>query len=335
MAVGKRGIVFTLMAIIIVAFLITSEQALRPQVSSLEQDTQVAQTRTSLMHAYSRTFEQHAGQSLRTAGYFALDNMSEKVLRDGAFIADINDTFDDCVIDNAISYGGVSMNCLSGEYRLNESIDRLVELASAELGISTTYDLHGAWLMDADHLGVQMMLNLSFQIADSFASWSIENRIVNVTVDVSGIEDPLYAYLRSVSKTTERREFGRSPYKILQFNDSVFMQHYVSGSYLAYPSRAPSVLQRYMGGVTATSTCCGVESIIDRSSLINSEDRYVNYSMTDHQFVAHLTGRLDMFNCTEWDVLGKDIAGDTLILDMGRFNNVYNLTRDVGQCAWP
>lgn len=339
--IGRKGVVFTLIAIVLAVFLLATSELLDPPESAIAQDTRAAQSRVAVMSAYSTTFEQHAHDTLATAGYFTLQNMSARVRDERIFFSGgargVNATVNGCIVGNTILVRGAAQRCLPGRIGVNESLDMLVALAEEELGIATTYRVAEAWVIEEKPMQVAFFMRISYNVSDAFASWVVQDRIIRADVDVTGIEDPVYAYLSSPidPKTSERRNFSLSPLRLSQLNASTFPAFYANRSYLFLENRSPSVLQRYAGNLTARSACCGVESVVSRAMLSPAPSSYANYSMSDHQLAAHLNGTLARFNCASGEVKGIDVAGRVLVLDAWRFDSLFGLTANATTaCEW-
>lgn len=336
---ARRGVLFTIMAIVIVAMLFSLNRASTPLFTATAADTLAAQSRVSAMDAYLITLEEYTQQVLSTAGYFALENSSKKIRSERVFLANVNATVRGCIVDNQIGIQGVQHVCLPPTQDFATAMSRMITLARTNLSIITAYQIHNVWVTEENPLEVVVWMNISYNVTDSFASWDIRGKIIRAPVDVSGMSDPVYAYLNGSGFTNEQRTFSLTPFKFGQFNSSVFLQFYGNRSYVIYEGRSPSVLQRFEGKTTANSTCCGVESVMVRAWLLSAETNqtYMNLSLVDHQFSANKQGLLPVFNCNSAGVRAIVLSGLRLPIETQRFDNRYNLTaiQSSPTCVWP
>jgi hypothetical protein len=187
-----------------------------------------------------------------------------------------------------------------------------------------------------------MHLELSYNITDAFGSFRREHRNVTATIDLRGVEDPVYARLRNMTVINEpaaTHAFVQTPWLRFALNISSFGDIYLNHTYVAYLGQSPSILQRYRGQLSSVSVCCGIESVVNRSSLVAPTAAvYMNFSLIDHQLARHVTGDLAEYGCVENQVRAFEEPGTgtgTVVMETQRFDNVYNLTGvQLSQCQW-
>lgn len=340
MIAGRRGVVFTLMAILVVAFLIASQRVSEGASSLPQQEVESARSRVAMMDSYLETFERQAAASLATAGYFALQNASRKVLLEGDFFPDadaLDRTIGECIVNNTIEISGGTHVCLEGNRSMSAGLDQIVLLAQDHLLLDTDYVVHDAWIAEEEPLEVVLYANISYNVTDPvFAKFAVEDAIIRVVAGVEGIEDPLYSYLQSRGAVSVPRIFAPTSFRRFEFNPSVFDEFYSRGSYVVVESMGPSVLQRYLGQTLNTtdvnySRCCGIESVVRLSDLDSPGGTYVNYSLADHHLASHIRNPADEyylppFDCQRGEVRGYDAGEGVAPIESGRFLNIYNLS---------
>lgn len=343
---NRRGVVFTLIALVLAAFLLSAQYPGEGALSTAAAETLAAQSRVTALNAYLSTFESHAADSLGTSGYFALRSISVNVGHEGRFVADLNGTLRRCVIDNNLTRrgaGAARLPCVEGRHSLNASLHNLTALAASTLGIVTRYEVHDVWVTEERPGEVVLWMNISYNVTDGisepFARWDIHGRILRADVGVWGIEDPAYMYLNGTGHTLEQRAFSLTGLKPHEFNPGTFAAFYGSRSYVIMEGRAPSVLQRYRGDMTAASACCGIESVMLRAQLVGGDANatYQNLSMVDHHFAANKQGSRGLFACDR-TVRAIRVGGRKLVIESDRFDNRYNLSGSpdaVSACGWP
>ncbi len=335
----RSGVIFTILAMVLVAYLLSSERLAQDRLVQTASQTAIAQTRVDVIDAYLDTFEQATIASLQTAGYLALSNLSASVRRNGTYVSDINESVFQCVVGNNLTINNARVPCMRHEALLNTSLERLIAIARTELGVTTVYALHNITVHEERPFEVIFTVEISYNITDAYGQFVVDRTNLSARVDVTGIEDPLYAKLVNQSNITETRSFRQTDLLRFELNSSTFPAFYANRSYVTYEGQAPSVLQRYLGQTDRVSACCGIESVVRRSSVVAPTVTYQNYSLVDHQLERHLRGALT-YSCRSNDLraMVAPDGGATLLIETQRFDNLYNLTgnQTVGwSCAWP
>ena len=334
----RAGVIFTILAMVLVAYLLSSERLAQDRLAQTASQTAIAQTRVDVIDAYLDTFEQATSASLQTAGYLALANLSASVQRNGTYVADINESVFQCIIGNNLTINNARVPCMRHEALLNTSLERLIVIARDELGVTTTYSLHNVTVREERPFEVIFTVEISYNITDVYGHFVVDRANLTARVDVTGIEDPLYAKLVNQSNITETRSFRQTDLLRFELNSTTFPAFYANRSYVTYGGQAPSVLQRYLGQTDRVSACCGIESIVRRSAIAAPSVTYQNYSLVDHQLERHLRGALT-YSCSSNDLRAMPApeGAGTLLIETQRFDNLYNLTGQQlppGTCAW-
>lgn len=333
MAMNRRGIFFTVMAILILAFLITYQHITLKPSTAAGMNSIAARSRVITMNDYASAFENYASQSLATAGYLSLQNLSAQVRARQAYLTDVNASITYCLNNKT-----KDTNCLLPSQTMNTTLAQLITLAETNLSITTTYEIQQMWVTEEQPLQVIFWMNISYNLSDPFASWQVENRTLRVAVDVTGIEDPAFSY-NNATGLLRTRVFSLTPLHRTQFDNTTFTSFYYNQSYVSNPGMnppgefqfAPSVLQRYTGKLLNGSACCGVESVLsipymDTATL--NDPRLVNWSFVDYEFFSRAT--IPVFSCStpQNGKLRNDAFPDRRVrLDVYHLDNVYNLTR--------
>lgn len=328
----KRGIFFTIMALLVVAFLLTYQHLTVGSTTPESADSAAARSRIVTMNDYASTFESYAGQSLASAGYLTLQNLSAQIRAQHKYLDNVNASITFCLNNKT-----KSTNCVNATQTLNASLDQLTALARTNLSIDTTYAIEQVWVTEERPFEVVFWMNISYTITDPFATWVVTNQTIKAPVDVTGIEDPSFAY-NNASGTVRTRTFSQTQFRRTQFDNATFTLFYYNQSYITNPGVnpatsyqfAPSVLQRYAGQLLNGSGCCGIESVlrvqyIDTATI--NDPRLVNWSFVDYEFFSRTT--IPPFDCSKSENIklqNKAFADRNLRLDAHHFNNIYNLS---------
>jgi hypothetical protein len=328
---ARKGVFFTLMAILVVTFLLIYQQQGTTAQRIIQTETSSTIMRVSVMDRYVSTFEQHAAQSLRIATYVALQNRSREILRTGIPIADMNATFAFC-LNNATA----PHNCLNSSQTINASLDQLVRIARENLSIETTYRVNNVSITEEQPYTVLATMNISYNVSDAIARFEI-TRIIRTTVDMEGVMDPAYALHNRTRNVTLTRNFTRTTVIDGTFTNTSFLQHYNARAYRVDPNGS-TVLQRYRGIFDGNGRCpnnqvCGIESIVhsaDLQAAVKADPRLVNWSFVDWQFFNRNKFELD---CNTRDIAGMELVkvpDPYLRLDFDHVVNTYNISTSGG-----
>jgi hypothetical protein len=319
-AVGKRGVFFTLIAIITVVFVITTYSLSSQKLTTSSIDTEASRVRISVLNNYIETFERQAGNSLRTAGYLSLQNLSDRIAYTGQFPVNMNDSITFCLNNRTNPH-----NCLNASQTINSSLDKIVYLASTNLSVNTSYKIERVWVTEEQPFEVVFWMNISYNISDEIASWRT-SKVIRSVVSAEGIRDPLYQWGYADGDVVASRNFSQTTLKVYSLNASGFESYYRNGSYIYLPL-GPSVLQRFIKGYDLNSTCCGIESVVRFSDLtiaVRSEPPFANYSFVDYHFFDR-GDPSHMFDCNKNQVaaIGTQFSDPRARLDTFHLFTVY------------
>ena len=337
MIAGRRGVFMTLMALAVIIFLFAYAEVLEPSTVAQIADARAERTRIIVMNNYLDTLEKHTADSLQTAGYLALQNLSERIRENKTTITtpqQLNTMLYQCIWTN-MSLCTIANS--SSNTSLAYAIRNMTTLALNGLNINSTINITNITINDSAPFEVMLTATIVYNISDAgsetgFASWNATSTI-STTVDVQGILDPLYMYgyrNDTFIGSSRTRAFNKAPYRKSQLNDTIFTSSpigfYYSKMYIASVSRGPSVVQRYTMNWTGKSACCGIESVIQFTELNttfqNNKALLANLSLADHLFMKRT-----QFNCTNEQVVGlKNLteAHQSVRIDTYGLENIYN-----------
>ena len=334
---SRGGVVFTLVALVLVAYLLASERVVQNSAADAAAQAAIARTRVGVLDAYLVSFEEHASASLGAAGYLALSNLSGSVRENGTYVDRINSTLARCILQNRIAVGGAELPCLPDAALLNVSLDRLAGIGEQELGVGTRYALHNVTVTEERPFEVVFALEVSYNITDLFGSFTVVRRNITARVDVTGLEDPVYARMLREGDISTSRAFRQTDLLRFEINATTFPLIYDNSTYVTYEGESPSVLDRYQGLLDSESPCCGIESVVRRDTLVTPTGSFVNYSLVDHHLARHLAGSLPAYRCTDGEVrsMPAPSGGGTIVVETVRFDNLYNLSgSQAADCTW-
>jgi len=279
---NKKGILFTLLSIFISSFfvLVFSSNINLP----LDSKVDVVSFRVNALHRYQESWEDYAESALRSSSYRALNLMSEWTNANGisfgsasAFRAD----FSECLLNGTIanSIQNCSANGPKNNLTLSYWLDNMVNLASSNLSINTTYEVLFVDINQQFPFHVYVDLYLNYTIQDAFSKIT-RNITVRAITPVEGIRDPLAgAYLSDPDRFIKETSTKESEWNLNNLTSFINNKEY------RHHPDAPSFLQRFIAGIQfSSSTCCGIEGVFSTNLLLDGsyagflENRsYVDY----------------------------------------------------------
>lgn len=315
MEMNNRGIVFTLMAIVISSVIMVSLHTLSAVSIA---GAQPELLRVKVIDGITDSFFSYSTVALRASTYAALTNMS--IILAEQSDPEMNlyfDDFDDfelnlqnCMLNDTsdiesvtgISSAGPCMN-VSYYPRL---LDNYIDLINDSFNVDIVYVINKTSFNISQEIPFEITIKLAMDvnITDDFAKWTIYGQNIFVRVPLTGVLDPVMAKFDANDTYTVAsgnnefvaytiKENKESIGNWSRFNTTNFLNIIKNKEYRKALNRSPSFLQRYYGEFSVPSECCGIESFINGSHL-NSEpwDKYENtltqnYSFTDHELFGN------------------------------------------------
>ncbi len=279
---GKKGVFFTLIAVLVVSVLIIAFSSNENFTSKNRVPTISSRVKTS--SNFVRNLEQsYIKASLQTSSHNALNSILLYIERNRNFLEnekELNDTFKEVLINGSIKglklYEGYGISLMNGntfEYRLNR-----IEQASKnffnlrtdfkkediEVDIFQTNDT-GPW-----YIGIN--LTLEYSVDADVAYWN-RTKTFTIFLDLRDFNDPLFL----VNPTSPaHRKINATPFNSTEWNVDTLRIHANSGTYM-YEPNASSYLFRFFNS-TEFSECCGIESFVNETLCKKVEDKsYVDF----------------------------------------------------------
>ena len=250
MVLNRKGVVFTLIAILISGFLfILYATEYRPKENSL---LPVITNRIRILDRHNENFVKYTLESMDISTYKAMNGMIAHI-DDHGFFPDFESAFTECVQNGTLNDGvDVCPDMANGTlpYWLNETIN----ISRNRLGFNVTYTIQGIRISQPLPFQVQVEVDLHYEVWDVFATI---NRTVSLRrlVSIEGLMDPLYVgsgtYNNSIAAAPTRDDAWNVGTLHLMIENRTYRHH----------TDAPSFLLRFEGSLL-NSTCCGIESMI-------------------------------------------------------------------------
>jgi len=295
----RRAVIFTLMSVVIalvlvLVFFVNNGRA--PITTPSET------IRVEVMNAVVRGFEGYATVALRQSTYASLVRFSEIYGEESdqdlqLFFRFSRESFranlSRCVlVENAtVRPANFDHYCLNST-ALPGLLRPYAAIISDELGVKVQYSFAPDSLQfderDATTIVVSVRMNLT--VSDPFANWTIVDHVLNTTVSLAGIKNPLIEKARIKTVVGRYKATGPAfPLMLHNFtgpwNTEKTGDLYAGRLYRTSPG-APSFIARFYGDLS-NSSCCGVETFVNSSDYVFSVSPSLppnsNYSVLDHQ----------------------------------------------------
>jgi hypothetical protein len=282
---NKKGVMFTLIAIIISSFLTVLFSSTD---SPVDYSIGIVELRVGILNDYSKSFFEYAESSASMSGYYALYGVINNISMNNPkqYDANFENHFINCTITGNIT-AGVPCSGMKNK-TLPYFLDSLINISRDVLKITSNYTINSINVTQIDdpfHLDV--ILNISLRVNDAFANISA-TRIIVSKVTISGLQDPLFlvngTYNQTVKMTTLKKVQG-------DWNSTDLEWLYNNHEYRAY-SLGISFINRIKGNLTPSLQ--GIESFINQSQVASG----ISLSMIDYFFLNKT-----YLNCTNGELV--------------------------------
>lgn len=269
MVLGKKAVVFTLIAILISVFLfLLYASEYTPKENSM---LPVVKNRVRILDRFNENFVQYSSEAIDVSSFKAMKGMAEYAGAHG-FFANFNSAFLECVKNGTLE-GGID-SCPGMENgTLPYWLDQITNMSQDKLGINISYNLFSIWVTQQVPFQMQVSVNLHYEIEDIFAK---VNRTItlNRLVNIEGLPDPLYEVWGSYNSLIKE-----APTRDDQWNNDTLYFMVYNRTY-RYHTDAPSFMTRFEGHLD-NSSCCGIESMVNPTEALGA---YQNKSFVDYLF---------------------------------------------------
>lgn len=250
MALSKRGIIFSLIAIalsglFVVLFASTYEQETDGRNNVVRTRVLALDDAITSLYSYAESAHQQAAEG-------ALNGLYDEVESDD-FLADFNQSFTDCV--------EISSASCTNPSNLSILLKNYTTLLEDSLGAEVNATVNDVTLTSEGYWGFTLRSNITVTVDDKYASWDLSR---TVTAEVSTLDTPDPAYIKinddyggSVKRPIKKNEVVGG-----NWNISTFTEYFTGQDHHASES-GPCLSQRYEGDFTSPWSNCGLESVVD------------------------------------------------------------------------
>ncbi|MBM3200457.1 hypothetical protein FJZ53_05965 [Candidatus Woesearchaeota archaeon] len=291
MAINKKGVFFTLTAMMFVlALLFFIRMEHKPTYSG---NIDMISRRISTMDSFIKSVESDLERALYISSFRAFIAMTDHIIIHYEYIDSVDLRFTEAFLNGTIK-GEPSILLATSTF--NDWANS-VSLKAAKLNIITSFEdpIVGVYQQDPWTVDVTLNTTINYQDLDGLASW---NRSVSVStkINLTGFEDPVYfmnTFGRVSNTITPTLYEGNYTNEIEEGEwDVNNLKYHLNHSYYTNNEDAPSYLMRLEGNIIQESICCGIESLVNRQELYSQGVETYDYSIVDHNYWINQSGSL-------------------------------------------
>lgn len=288
MAVGKKGVFYTLLSIVfILIFLFFIKVKTEPR---LDDRSDLIKVRVDTMNEFLYSVEGDLQRYLYIAGFRSILAFNQQIINSNSSFSDIQAAFQESVFNGTVNNNPEVLLSDSTFYDWASSIQE----KARELNIDLKFNNPELYVYHADPWHINLDLNVSISASDlsGLASWDYRNK-VSSTISITGFEDPLYLihthgrYINIINKTFYENNYTSEVSPGVW--DLTNLKDHLSKGYYSENSDAPDFLMRFEGKLT--SSPYGIESLVNLDSLNSKGLPVYPYSVVDHMYWSSSSGR--------------------------------------------
>ena len=279
MAIGKKGMMFTLITITIISLFAISYSAY-----NLVQDNVAVNKRITTLNNFIASMEQDLPRQIFISGYRAIFLMEKNILDTGQYITDVDTSLNELFFNGTLD--GTTQDLMddatfsSIQNFLTNNADKI----NAEIQLQNpTFSI-----VQLDPWNLEITLNATLIVEDksNLASWNRSASMSSV-IPINNFEDPIYL-LSTQGKVINK--INQTPYQVFVTGaDYTNLTDHFQNSFYKSSTSAPNFLMRLEGNLA--SDLNGIESMVYPQELIDrgisvkykSVIDYIYFSVSDPQ----------------------------------------------------
>jgi hypothetical protein len=273
MALKKKGVFFTFVALIFLSLLIFSssisnEYELREQSFAVE-------TRIDTMNRFLSDVENDIQRAAYISGFRAFVAIYESILMNGEYVSGVNGKFNELFMNGTID--GTNSSFMANN-TLNDWMTK-IKNESRKIGIIVNFTIKNITLYQDNPWEVKVNVSLNINVEDNMetSQWA-KDTIITCAIDLDGLADPVYLIETNGLVENSIVKTNLTPF-VSGTNISNLLSHASKGYYTAF-SKAPSYLMRLEGNFG--SSPYGIESLVDVSNLVSKGITAKDKSVVDY-----------------------------------------------------
>jgi len=289
MAIGKRGVFYTLVAVLFIWILYLTFQA--GMSFDMRERTQIVTERVESVDYFIGDLEKDIARGTYIATFRALLGIQQHITSTGKLLNDTQGNFEEVLVNGTI--GGNYLSVMNGT-ELNIWIAKIQQEAK-KIAVRFNYTINGVRLYQVNPWVIGVDLNVTLNIEDigATASWK-RDQIITSTLNITSFEDPLYAAntLGGVISTIQKGNITQ----FVNGNDTSGLREHIESGYYTEAVGAPSFVMRLSGNLSNSSY--GIESIVNLKKLEDAGLGTMVKSCIDYIYFSNQTPQSWLINNT-------------------------------------
>ncbi len=276
MALGDRGLFFTITAILLAGFAIITLMAVTKQ----DTNGHAVQTRILTLDHFLSDTKKDFDRALNIGSFRTILGLEDYMIEKGVFLDDINGAFSAALMN--ATYNGESLGIV--ENATLTAWRNRIEAQAASIGLTLNIELESITLEQVSPWDLKVTADAHLTLSDTSGLASFEDDHTGSTiVSIVGFEDPVYL-LNSYGRVTN--VINQTPYENFIVGNSTanLLNHISQGYYLAH-NDSPSFLMRLQG--ILNSSPYGIESLVNQTALANQDVPTKTASAVDYLYFGN------------------------------------------------
>lgn len=250
----KKGIFFTFAAIALSIIILLSFSVYKTY--EMKEKADVIGVRVNTMNDFIKDVEQDLENGLYIASFRAFASMSQHIADNGEFIEDLEDAFDELVLQGTLDGEELS---LMEDSTFTDWVDK-IEIEADKIDILVSFTINEVSISQTDPWSISANANIDLAVEDKkgTSSWEREKDIIT-KINITNFEDPVYL-VNSIGRVTN--PIVKSPITDFVTGEDVSnLLTHLDNSYYIESTTAPNYLMRLQGDLSNSLT--GIESLVD------------------------------------------------------------------------
>jgi len=283
---SKKGIMFTVLAVMVSAIILTSFFMFSS--SPLDEGVDNVKLRVQGINKYTVQTDEYIAAVANVAGEKTLEFTLNIMIGNNSFLTNYTKEFQSCLMTGKMNvpWPGPAQTLIDcpNDSKIISRIDYFQNFSNAGLNIDSKIKVNAVVLEQSTPWELIVKVNYTLLVNDSYAQWN-ETRFTQTAISIIGLRDPVYYIVNNSSAYAVRYD--------MVINSSIYpwvekpsaLHRIVLEKKYFYWSPAPSYLDRLNNRSTPSllSKSAGIVSIVS-PDFISNKTILINRSSLDYEF---------------------------------------------------
>lgn len=305
MAMNKKAIFFSLMAILLISIILLSA---KPQFNvTLVNRVPVIESRVYIANSFVTDVNtNYLDRVLYVSGTSALNSYIKNITTEKKYDSptDFQRKMRELMINGTLDNSVKKYN----NNTIQNLLNNISNLAESSLLLDVSFNIGDSQIFQSSQTGpwkIGFNMSFSYFVNASIAQWNVSKNITSM-ISLIGFEDPLFLINTSSSLPSTRRYIQKTDFVNWNVTN---LEIFINSSKYKYDEESPSFIGRLTNDLSS-SECCGIQSFINSSDAFWMKDGNIGGNLTDHfrnvSFVdyCYLGADTPICNNATWEVVG-------------------------------